>query len=278
MNAITLTRVRIAFLSPLVFVAGIICAAAQVPPKADNSRHSLLREAMLGLVSAASIPDGSADEHCIALPLRPASDRIHGPHGDVLLETRCEVVEYKALGSVQGAAWSTARYEWTLVFTAEDTARGAGARDIVTEEEVVLFEAPTPGRVHPVWHKRFETGDHAFWRSVMPEIAPADQGTVLLSLMTCLNGTGGCGQEFLQRRPEQGWLPVAQDWLDQLPPGFSTRIRHGVRIDPRTLRGEAGFYGDHDPNCCPSQRLLLRLALRGNALNLVDHALVPSQQ
>ena len=46
------------------------------------------------------------------------------------------------------------------------------------------------------------------------------------------------------------------------------RIRHGVRIDPLTLGGEAGFYGDADANCCPSQSLMVDLALRGDALVL----------
>src|SRR5262249_23056988 len=135
-------------------------------------------------------------------------------------------------------------YSWTLLFTAEDPGRGPTARDMVSEEEVVLFDTPQPGRVRPVWHARFETGPYAMWRSVTPEIASTTRGATLLSIMSCVNGTGGCGQEFIQRHVDGRWYPIRQDWFDQLPPGFSGRIRHGVRIDPRTLRGEAGFYGD----------------------------------
>ena len=142
---------------------------------------------------------------------------------------------------MQGTPWITANYHWTLVFNAEDRARGAGARDIVTEEEVVLLEVSNPGLVRPLWHARFETGDYAVWRSVTAEIAPTDQGTILLSVMSCFNGTGGCGQEFLQRHSNGRWFPVMQDWFDQLSPGFVDRIRHGIRIDPSTLQGEAGF-------------------------------------
>ncbi len=93
-------------------------------------------------------------------------------------------------------------------------------------------------------------------------------GTTLLSVMSCVNGTGGCGREFLQRTGEGRWSGVNQVWLDQLPAGFAGRILHGVRIDPTTLRGEAGFYGDRDPNCCPSERLEVDLALDGGALVL----------
>ena len=44
---------------------------------------------------------------------------------------------------------------------------------------------------------------------------------------------------------------MRQLWMDQLPRGMEGRILHGVRIDVRTLEGEAGFYGSRDPNCCP---------------------------
>jgi hypothetical protein len=61
---------------------------------------------------------------------------------------------------------------------------------------------------------------------------------------------------------------MSRSRLDQLPAAFIGHIRHGVRIDPPSLRGEAGFYGDGDPNCCPSQRLVVDLELRGDSLVL----------
>ncbi len=86
--------------------------------------------------------------------------------------------------------------------------------------------------------------------------------------MTCLNGTGGSSQEFLQRHADGRWYGVRQEWLDQLPGGSIGRIRHGIRIDPQSLRGEVGYYADRDPNCCRSRRLLVDLQLRGDSLVL----------
>jgi hypothetical protein len=169
------------------------------------------------------------------------------------------------------------RYRWTSVFTAEDKARGADAQDTVTEEEVVLFEPSAPGQVRAVWHARFDAGPYAIWASITPEIAQTSVGSTLLSVMSCVNGTGGCGQEFIQRHRDGRWSPVWQEWLDRLPRGSQGRIRHGVRIDPSTLQGEAGFYGDGDPNCCPSQRLVVQLKLRGDSLVLARHTLVPER-
>lgn len=248
---------------------------AQDLPAPEDTRHSMLREAMLGLLPAQdSVPETHARHRCLELPVAPPNDRLQGPHGDLLIDSHCDVVAYEILMSTPPGQWSTARYRWTSIFSAEDTARGPTARDTVPEEEVVLFGASQPGKVRAVWHTRFETGAYAIWRSVTPEIAPTGESTTLLSVMSCVNGTGGCGQEFLQQHRDGRWFPVRQVWLDQLPHGFADRIRHGVRIDPMTLRGEAGFYGDPDANCCPSQRLIVDLAVRGDSLVLRRYAVV----
>src|SRR4029079_17066069 len=115
------------------------------------------------------------------------------------------------------------------------------ARDAVTEEEVLLFEPVTPGRVQPVWHTHIETGAYALWRSITPEIALTHEGTVLLSAMWCFNGTGGCRQEFLLRHTDGTWAPVVQNWVSQLPRGFAQRMHKGVRIEPNTLQVKPAF-------------------------------------
>ena len=242
-----------------------------------SSRYGMLEDALLGVLTASrAVADTEAARRCISLPAAPRGDRIVGAHGDSLVATRCEVLAYGPLGPDSAAGWMVARYRWTSVFTAEDTTRPPAARDTVVEEEAVVFVPAGGGGARPVWHERFETGASAIWRSVTPEVASTAAGAGLLSVMSCVNGTGGCGQEFLRRYPDGRWAPVWQVWLDQLPAGFSGRILHGVRIDPRTLAGTAGFYGPRDPNCCPAEELRLRLALRGDSLALSRYAVVPS--
>jgi hypothetical protein len=241
---------------------------AQGLPPAEDSRQSMLRETMLGILPfQANVDSSRAQKECIVLPVQPANDRLEGPHGESLVSTHCEVVAYQALGRPL-TRWILAHYRWTSQFTAKDQTRGPDSRDSVREEEAVLFEATEPGQVRLVWHQRIETGEYGVWRSITPEVAPTSQGTTLLSVMTCLNGTGGCSQEFLQRHADGRWYGVRQEWLNQLPGGSIGRIRHGIRIDPQSLRGEAGYYADRDPNCCPSQRLVADLQLRGDSLVL----------
>ena len=119
---------------------------------------------------------------------------------------------------------------------------------------------------------------HAFTcrehRSITPQVASTTQGTILLSVEYCVNGTGGCSQEFVQRRVNGRWNPVRQVWLKQLPAGISKQLLHGVRLEPHSLKGKAGFYSPSDPNCCPSQVLRVDLAVRGDPLVLIRHTVV----
>jgi hypothetical protein len=262
-------------LQAILFGVDLARVLAQNLPPSEDTRHSMLREAMLGILTGQpSTSEIEARQRCLTLPVAAPNDRLQSPHGDFLISTQCEVVPDQPLDGPLPAGWMTSRYRWTSVFTAEDTTRGPDAQDTVTEDEVVLLEPSAPGHVRAVWHARYDTGPYAIWASVTPEIAQMSDGNTLLSVMSCVNGTGGCGQEFIQRHPDGRWFPVWQRWLDQLPQGFLGRIRHGIRIDPRTLQGEAGFYGEGDPNCCPSQRLIFQLELRGDSLVLGHHALV----
>lgn len=234
---------------------------------------------MLGLLPVqVVVGDTDAKQKCLPLPADPPNERLLEPHGSVMITTSCVVSSYKSLPGTSQHRWTDARYQWISVFTAEDSTRGVGARDTVTEEEVVLFEAAPHQRARAIWHVRYDTGSNGVWRSITPETAPASQGTTLLSVMSCVNGTGGCSQEFLHLHANGHWFPVRQEWWDQLPKGVAGRIQHGVRIDPRTLGGEGGFYGGRDPNCCPSQSVIVDLALRGDSLVLRRYRLQPNSE
>lgn len=264
-----------------VLVAAALAAAASSPTRAilhgfNEPRTLAQRDTTVGLLHGqASVPETRARENCISLPVDAPSDRLQGPHGDSLITTHCEVVRYRALGIGSRSGWSSAEYRWVSSFTAEDTTRGSSARDTIAENEVVLFAAAETGRVRPVWHERFETGRHALWRSVAPEIAKFG-GDILLSIQHCVNGTGGCSQDFSRRSPSGQWTQVRQVWVDQLPRAIAGRINHGVRIDLQDMRGEGGLYGPRDPNCCPSELLRVQLKLRGDSLILRSQTVVPS--
>ncbi len=176
------TRLGSIFLA-IVFSFG--CAFAQeLPglPAPGDSRHSMLREAMLGLLRDQQARlAAEVRKRCLKLPVDPPGDRLQGPHGDTLISETCRVAEVRALGTGALSQWTMARYQRTSIFTAEDRKRGKDARDTVAEEEVVVFDAPDVGQLRPVWHGRFETGGYAALRSITPELAVTAAGATLLA-------------------------------------------------------------------------------------------------
>jgi hypothetical protein len=262
----------------LTLVAAFASASLAHSQTAEDAQKRVLREVGFGALRAQhAVPISRARHKCLVLPPVPEGDDSVGPDGMSGSPRRCELVEFNRLAG-PALGWTVARYRWTSAKPAGDLSPHSSQSGLVTGEEVVLFDAPTPGKMQPIWHDRFATGEGAVWRSVTLEGAPAGGGSTLLSVMYCVNGTGGCGQEFLRRNPDRTWTSIRQAWFGQLPPGFRGRIRHGSRIDPHSLRGEAGFYGDSDPNCCPSQMLSVELALRGESLVLVHHSVAASSE
>ena len=107
---------------------------------------------MLGLIGAATpISEAEARQRCAELPVDWADEPIEAPHGDILLQSSCRVIGYRGLDDAPERQWSRVLYSWALVFNSDDPSRPE-ARDVVTEEEVLLFQSVTPGLVQPVWH------------------------------------------------------------------------------------------------------------------------------
>jgi hypothetical protein len=277
--AVVVPRVtsRLGFGSLMLVVAFAAAGLAHSQTPDDSKKH-VLRDVGLGALPAQSaVTISRARNKCLVLPPVPEGDDIVGPDGMSASLHRCEVIEFGRLAD-PALGWTVARYRWTSASSAGDASPRASQSGVATGEEVVLFDTPTPGKLQPIWHDRFATGEGAVWRSVTLEGAPAGGGSTLLSVMYCVNGTGGCGQEFLRRNRDRTWTGIRQAWFDQLPRGSWGRIRHGSRIDPHSFRGEAGFYGDGDPNCCPSQVLSVELALRGDSLVLLHHSVAASPE
>lgn len=66
----------------VVWLIHPMSANGQSLPAPDDSRHSILREAMLGLLSPpVNAPDSGTQHHCLVLPAAPANDGYRGPKG-----------------------------------------------------------------------------------------------------------------------------------------------------------------------------------------------------
>jgi len=202
------------------------------------------------------------------------------PHDELYVDSprsaSCRVVRYVPLDSAADVAWSYALYRHTSVYRYA----GSSSPDTIAELELVLLAAPLhrAGQLAAVAHTR---EDYSGIADISVALANHPTG-VLLGAEFCINGTGGCWQEFLQRADSQ-WreLPdpygllvaeLRQTGLVVRPHGPRLAMPH---IDTRTLRGVSALYDPKDGNCCPSRRVEFQLGLTSQGFRLLALAVVP---
>lgn len=177
-------------------------------------------------------------------------------------DSSCRVVNLVPLGTVGGRAWHVARYRRVAILA------DSFVTDTMELDELALFArvAGAPD-ARLAWHlvrdREFEFLDTL--RLV------ETSGDVFLVLSLCLNGTGGCGDQYL-RFDRDRWRPVTQpfarDLQARLPPEHW--LHKGRRLDLETLRGVWPVAAPGDGNCCPSLEMPFRLRLEVDALILRD--------
>jgi hypothetical protein len=185
--------------------------------------------------------------------------------------SKCIVVAYELLGTAGGSSWAYAVYRHTNIYDFAG-ADSAARRDTIQEIESVLFavQSGRPRRLTAALHAR---EDAEMLREITPSVA-SHGDVALVSLRFCVNGTGGCWQQFLART--KGLWQVVADPSSLIRAeivrslhGDTTQSVHMPNIDVRSLRGTVAVYGPADANCCPSQQGVFQLALDGGAFRIV---------
>jgi hypothetical protein len=185
----------------------------------------------------------------------------------VVLDARCTVDSAHAIPRADGVWWMIASYRRRFVVHGDSITVGLSkaTRDSAVLITAALFSASSlAGKWRVEWNA---TVDEAEFRSLTAAIAPRPDGSALMSLRYCVNGTGGCSQSFLRRHSGR-WTAVAQRFWTQIPALDDGTIGNGAGIEVRSLRGAYGVYGQSDPNCCPSRQIEVTLDQRGDSLLL----------
>ncbi|HZD04653.1 MAG TPA: hypothetical protein VE173_07040 [Longimicrobiales bacterium] len=202
---------------------------------------------------APAVPRRAVDSACV-LPLADPAQV-----GDV--EVGCNVVEVAELGEVDGTHWVAATYRLSVID------RRVDPPDSTSYDQVALLSGvPGEGPLTPRW--RFET-DRRFELLSGVEGVRREEGLVV-ELLICLNGTGGCTREYLLAAGER--LEVvekrfAAELATRLPAGV--RLHKGMTLDLTTLRGVWPVAAEDDPNRCPSLELAYEVRLVGATMVLV---------
>jgi hypothetical protein len=173
-------------------------------------------------------------------------------------EIACDVVEAVDLGMPSEA--------WLLRYHRTAEVPEGGVVAVVELEEFVVIEASGSG-YRTVWHDPVDLRFHSLRAG---PVAGVDGATVV-AYWTCLQGTGGCAQQFLIR-DGGGWGIVEQAYLSDLarlaPEGWS--LHKGRELDLSSLTGIQPLLGPDDANCCPAGSIGFSVSLQGRAFVLED--------
>lgn len=180
----------------------------------------------------------------------------------------CTVEELQQIGARDGTRWYAAQYlRSALVGWAEPA-------DSVEWDELVLLRSESEtGSIVPVWHIRTER----IYEFVSGVKAQSRHGVLLIEVLLCLNGTGGCSRNYLV--DSAGGLGfVSMQFVDELKARLSQgkRLHKGVTLDLETLHGTWPVSGPGDANCCPSEVFDYTVRLDNARLILVNAVLRPA--
>jgi hypothetical protein len=139
------------------------------------------------------------------------------------------------------------------------------------DELVILRAGSGSDSVVPQWHIRMERYVELL-RDVRAE--PRPEG-LLIDLLICLNGTGGCSHEYLLATAELHYVDsnVAASLQALLAEG--QYLHKGLDLDLKTLTGTWPVARSGDRNCCPSLLFDFQARLDGTKMVLVGATLGP---
>lgn len=180
----------------------------------------------------------------------------------VKVHKKCKT-EWSILGSHGDTTLYRARYTWPNDEIEDIEGLKLRNYSFVTE---VLFEGKRKGKfVTPI----FYTSADEISEFLEPLIFHRVNNIPIIEVRTCLNGTGGCGQEFFSWKP--GDLRKISDQVRQnidewLPAEYETWKDPLLNIDD--LSGVSGAWRDGDGNCCPSKFVNFQLSITSTEIQI----------
>jgi hypothetical protein len=188
--------------------------------------------------------------------------------GDRRIARSCTVASVDTLRRSAGSLLVAVRYLARQLFAADSIGFRPDPRASVDTADVldVVIYSATAGA--DSWRAEWRQWvDRVVMRDMIPTAA-AVRGGDLVSVLNCVNGTGGCSQDFFLRSGQAKWTAVTPRYLASLKRRFGLSFWKGVNVDVRSLQGDVPLYSPGDGNCCPSRLLSLTLQLVGHALDI----------
>jgi hypothetical protein len=221
------------------------------------------------LRSRPELPASTAVSTCPALLGQSRYDLEAHFDSEPRLSVSCVVDKVDTLGEAGGVRLIAVRYLTREIFPADSTEFPHTKTDTAEVIDIVIYTArPAASVWRAEWRRWVE---RAFTWDLIPHVAPHG-ASALIGFMACVNGTGGCSQEFLLRQANGSWRAVAPAYVTTLVQHFGEAFWKGINVDVSTLRGNVPLYSDTDGNCCPSREVTISLSLVGSTLELKTFA------
>ncbi len=182
-------------------------------------------------------------------------DRKHVPIWSGHANPQC-TVRVETLSTKKGATLLAGWYRWPLA-----------EMEKYSVVALVAYEREKGRDVVTPLLTRVEAGDTMRFEEVAMRTIDGER---VLEIVSCLNGTGGCGQEFFAWR-NRALVPLATNYRDafnqKLPRGVTTYKSPNLDLKTMTIRG-GGWREGKDANCCPSIVMECKVSLAGDQAQL----------
>jgi hypothetical protein len=186
----------------------------------------------------------------------------------VLRET-CKVKETREFGLFGEDQYLAISYLRSRTFD-----EGEGRNPLTcAADEIVLAALPGGGLARIVWR---DATEHTFVFISSVKLYSTPSGQSIISVLYCLNGTGGCaqgmliwtGEEWRKLERDESWTPVYRN----LPTGY--RPHKSPKINLGNFTWEQHLAHQNDANCCPSGRIYFDLAIVDQKLAVKSYKIV----
>ncbi|HEY2855000.1 MAG TPA: hypothetical protein VGJ18_19235 [Gemmatimonadaceae bacterium] len=175
----------------------------------------------------------------------------------------CSVERVDSLHQAVGLQWRVVKYVTLYVFPADSLKRRFQSGVTTDTSEVLDVVIYSVEREDSLWRAEWRGwAERAMTRDVDVSLG-VHSGRALFSIVSCVNGTGGCDQHFVARTTAT-WVPLNESYREELQRRFGgNSFWKGVVVDVTTLHGIIPLYSSGDANCCASRNLRLDLKLEG---------------
>lgn len=243
-----------------VLYSAILLALLTVPCWAQDSA---LTQPSVGILTRPARVDSARARTACPLFVGGHRDELDALIPEGSTSVTCTVERVSTLGPAAGVQWRVVKYLTRYIYPADSIKRQYSPRALTDTSDVLDVVLYSAEHGDSAWRAEWQGwADRRMTRDIELSLG-VHGGLAMFSVLSCVNGTGGCEQHFLGHVAGK-WIRLNDRYQAQLKQRFGRNaFWKGVVIDVHTLRGIVPLYSSGDANCCASRELRLTLKVQG---------------